>query len=131
MLSALTFSTNTINVINCGTWYVRPTLIYDASDHPDPFISLSVDFGDEEKIVLGTFSSSSDIRKIIIDLEKQTVRDGKGNNLMEYFKGEFFELAPGVNTINSAGNITPFKTQVIYTPKFMYDFDMDWGDADA
>lgn len=130
MNTALTFSTNTINVINCGTWYVRPTLIFDVSEYSGSFTSLSVECG-SKKLSIGGVSSSYNLEKIIIDLEKQTVRDGKGTSLMAYFGGEFFELAPGVNTIHSAGNIAPFKTQVIYTPEFMYDFDMDWGDADA
>lgn len=128
--AALTFGTNTINVTNCGTWYVRPTLIFDVSESSGCFTNLSVECGGKQ-LSIGMVSSSYNLKKIVIDLEKHTVKDGNGINLMKYVSGEFFELAPGKNTIKSAGNIAPFKTQVIYTPEFMYDFDADWGDESA
>lgn len=50
-------------------------------------------------------------------------------SLMNKTTGEFFELAPGTdNTIIIEGTAT---VQINYTPKYLYDVDMDdmdWGD---
>ena len=122
---AFAFDTDTIRVINQGTTYARPTLIYEAEN--DYFTYLTV-LCSGKMIELYEIP---DTEKVIIDLKNHTVIDGEGNNLMMYFKGDFFELAPGENIIASESNAENMKTQVIYKPKFMYDFEWTGGEDDA
>lgn len=64
----------------------------------------------------------------VIDCEKEQVY-AENKSLMKKTTGEFFELAPGTdNTIIITGTAT---IQINYTPKFLYNADlnnMDWGD---
>ncbi len=114
----------TINVINAGNVYARPVIRIEGTVK-----NISIALGDK------TLSVQTSGSGFIIDLEKKTVTDLSGQNAMTSVSGDFFELETGVNEITvSLYAIGEASVAAEYTPKFVYDFDLDdadWSESNA
>lgn len=104
------------NVPNVGDVHVKPVITVTG-------VTGAVSIANNGVSITVTHSGD-----FVIDCEKEQVYSGN-TSLMNKTTGAFFELVPGTdNTIIIAGNAT---VQINYTPKYLYDADMenmDWGD---
>lgn len=112
---------NTVKFVNIGDFYVRPKLIFDGAKN------LTLRFGDT-KITAENLESD-----IIIDFDKCTASNSKGDNLISKLEGRFFELPHGISELEIYADGS-CEMKIDYVPKTIYDFDfsdIDWGDGNA
>nr|DAZ12939.1 MAG TPA: distal tail protein [Caudoviricetes sp.] len=121
--SSFTGAKHTMNVLNVGTWHVRPVITLEcASGINDTTLSINGN-------TLGFIGNGS--TTIEIDCQKQLVT-GENNNLIGSVTGTFFELKPGDNELTIIRNGTnEFTVEVSYTPYFVYDTEFDLVDWDG
>lgn len=113
-----------VDVFNIGTWYTRPQISLDVQGCS----GVSISCGEKTLTVIGNHTEDESF-DIVIDFDKQTVYDKDGNDLSGNVLGEFFELAPGNNTLTfethwyDTSETQGYYAKVQYMPKYMYDFD--------
>lgn len=107
------------DILNIGTWYAAPKIIVK-SDFSNITV-IGAECSGKKLEIAGGFTD-----EIIIDSEKCVVSDGDGNSLVKYTSGEFFELAPGINTLTVTADRKLGKSITVavpYTPCFLYTDD--------
>ena len=115
----------TVDVFNIGTWYARPKIFVNLGNSS----GISISCKGKTLTVIGNHTEEES-PDIIIDFENQTVIDKDGNDLSGNVSGEFFELAPGKNTLTlekhwySIDHIRSYSIGVKYIPRYIYDFDV-------
>ena len=115
---ALSKGSNTITVINLGTYYARPVFEFVGSCG-----SLTIVCGDK------TLEYSKAFEKLSVDTQKQCFTVS-GEMMNKYSSGEFFELKSGANKLKiTAGS--DVNMRVVYTPKFIYNNPMFGGEQNA
>lgn len=117
----LQYGDNKIKFVNIGDFHVRPKLRFEGDME-----NITVTYG-EKKIILERITGG-----VTVDLEKCTVTDNPGNEILSRMQGSFFELPPGRSEIEVFVS-SPCVLDIDYVPKTIYDFDfsdIDWGDEE-
>ena len=128
MAERLTYEggSGTVTVPNCGTWYVRPEIVFDAGESAVTYAEIKCG----NKKISYSAANGETPSKVIFDCKNHTAADENGNSLNGGISGEFFELAPGENTVEYSCS-PPAVMTVGYTPEYIHDFETDWGADDA
>ena len=117
----LQYGDNKIKFVNIGDFHVRPKLRFEGDME-----NITITYG-EKKIILERITGG-----VTVDLEKCTVTDNPGNEILSRMQGSFFELPPGRSEIEVFVS-SPCVLDIDYVPKTIYDFDfsdIDWGDEE-
>ena len=115
------------NIDNIGSAPVKPVIRIAADGSFSELNSITVVIG-RRQIFVEDFSAA----EVVIDCEKQSVTDGKGNNLIGFTRGDFLELAADAPSRMTAITSGDAVITIEYVPRCVYDFDFaDWGDYDA
>lgn len=109
---------NIVRLINIGDFYTKPILRFSAA----PGNITITAFG--KKIYLENLTTD-----IIFDNDSCVVTNDAGENLINNFKGDFFEIPGGVSEIDIYTDAACVLS-VEYTPKTIFDFDfsnIEWN----
>ncbi|MDO5398215.1 MAG: phage tail family protein [bacterium] len=120
-----------LEVYNYGTAPVRPVIeVSDSSGKLSNGWSISCG---EKTIVISAHSNAASLYRL--DLEhyelKARLLSGTWMNVLGALSGQFFELAPGINTLRfSFNDNVNYSIKISYVPEFIYGADFG-GDEDA